>query len=131
MSTAYADVNKWLPRAEPHLPPYHDPDVVLAIRAWSMGTATPEQQKLSWRYAMYVTKASDEFQDLSYRPGDKGALATAFAEGSKFAGMMLRKLLHPSLTPKHVSPRGAVGEPGEVKSSPRLTRSRRKKQKRG
>ena len=130
MTTAYADTHNWLPRAEPHLPPFHDPEIVLAIRAWSMGTATAEQQKLSWRYLMYVAKASDEFQDLSYRPGDKGTLATAFAEGSKFVGLMVRKLLRPEFTPKHVSPKGLVGSASESATpSPRMTRSQRKKRK--
>jgi hypothetical protein len=127
LTTAYADTGKWLPRPEPHKPPYHDDEIVLAIRAWSMGTATPEQQKLSWRYLMYVAKASDEFQDLSYRPGDKGTLATAFAEGSKFVGLMIRKLLRPEFTPKHVTPKGTLGEAVErAKADQRLTRSQRK-----
>ena len=131
MTTAYADTNKWLPRPEPHLPPYHDPDIVLALRAWSMGTANAEQQKLAWRYTMYVAKASDEFQDLSYRPHKEGrGSATDFAEGSRFVGMMLRKLLRPEFTPKHVTPKGAVGgETTETVPPPRLTRSQRKKLK--
>ena len=90
--------HNWLPKKNPHDPPDHDPDVIFAIRAWANGTANEGQQKMAWAYVMYVTKATDEFQDLSYRPGDQEA--TTFAEGKRFVGMMLRKLLHPALTPE-------------------------------
>ena len=89
----------WRPKAEPHLPPDYDEDTILAIRAWSLGAANPEQQKLAWHYVMYLTNASEEFADLSYRPGEQGALATAFAEGKRHPGLALRKLMRPELTP--------------------------------
>lgn len=94
----------WLPKPLPWIPPDHDDATVYAIRAVAEGLANDSQQKLFWRYLMYVTKASDEFQDLSFRPsGEKAGArgeATDFAEGMRFVGMMIRKLLRPEFTPK-------------------------------
>lgn len=95
----------WLPQPMPWNPPSHDDDVVIAIRALATGTANSAHQALVWRYLMYVTKASDEFQDLSFRPGgEEGRRATDFADGSRFVGMMIRKLLRPEFTPKSKIP---------------------------
>lgn len=94
----------WLPKPLPWIPPDYSDDVVMAVRAFESGTANAGQQKTVWRYIMYITKATDEFQDLSFRPsgGAAGASgeATNFAEGSRFVGMMLRKMLRAELTPK-------------------------------
>lgn len=95
----YALTHLWLPQKNPHDPPYKDPEIIYALRAWSQGIANEEQQLISWNYFLYVTKAGQQFQDLSYRPGEMGTLATAFAEGSKWVGLMFLKLLHPALTP--------------------------------
>lgn len=93
-------VYNWLPKKEPHLPPDYDEDVVYAVRAVSNGSANEVQQKLFWEYLMYVTAASEQYQDLSYRPGEMGTRAMDFAEGKRFVGLMIRKFLHPALTPK-------------------------------
>lgn len=91
----------WLPTAFPWLPPAHDEAVVEAMRAFHAGKANAGQQQMVWRYLMYVTGASEEFQDLSFRPDEKGGRrATDFAEGKRFVGMMIRKLLRPEFTPK-------------------------------
>ncbi len=90
----------WRPKEHPHNPPDYDDEVTLAVRNWVDGSMNPQQQKLMWTYVMYVTGGSDEFQDLSYRPGEMGTRATDFAEGKRFVGMMLRKQLRPELTPK-------------------------------
>jgi hypothetical protein len=94
----------WLPKPLPWMPPDYSDDVVMAVLAFEAGNANEGQQKTVWRYLMYVTKASEEFQDLSFRPsgGSAGATgeATLFAEGSRFVGMMFRKLLRPECTPK-------------------------------
>lgn len=94
----------WLPKPLPWMSPDYTDDVVMAIRAFEAGNANEGQQKTVWRYLMYLTKASEEFQDLSFRPSgaNSGAPgeATFFAEGSRFVGMMLRKLLRPECTPK-------------------------------
>lgn len=93
-------VRAWLPKKEPHEPPDYDDDVVFAVRAITTGTANEAQQKLFWEYLMYVTAASEQYQDLSYRPGERGTRAMDFAEGKRFVGLKIRKLLHPALTPK-------------------------------
>jgi hypothetical protein len=91
---------KWLPKKEPWFPPDYDEQVIYAIRAISYGEATAYQQGLFWRYLMYVCGSSEEFADLSFRPGQEGERATTFAEGKRFVGLQLRKLLRPELTPE-------------------------------
>lgn len=98
----------WLPKSLPWIPPDYTDDVVMALRAFESGKANAGQQQTVWRYLMYVTKATDEFQDLSFRPGGANAgapgEATIFAEGSRFVGMMFRKLLRAECTPKPSTP---------------------------
>jgi len=94
-------VMAWQDKKLPWEPPDYDDDVIYAVRALAAGIASDHQQKLAWTYLMHITKASDEFQSLSFRPGAAdGERATAFAEGKRFVGMMLRKLFRPELTPK-------------------------------
>jgi len=91
----------WLPKKNPWIPPDHDEHVVYAVRALAEGIASDSQQKLVWRYLMYVTGASEEFADLSYRPDSEGGRRdTDFAEGKRFVGLMIRKLLRGEFTPK-------------------------------
>ncbi len=94
----------WLPKPLPWMPPDYSDDVVMAVRAFEAGNANEGQQRTVWRYLMYVTKASEEFQDLSFRPsgGAAGGPGEAgfFADGSRFVGMMFRKLLRAECTPK-------------------------------
>lgn len=99
----------WLPKAEPWFPPDHDEEVVAAVRAMHHGVANAAQQETFWRYLMYVTGASEEFADLSFRPEAKGGTrATDFAEGKRFVGLMIRKLLRPEFTPKPQEPEMAA-----------------------
>lgn len=115
----------WRPKPEPHIPPDHDERVVLSVRAMERGEANKDQQLLFWDYLMYVTKASDEFQDLSYRP--KNIEASTFAEGSRFVGIVIRALLRPEFDPQAAPPKPAERE---VPSRPvRLTRAQRKQAK--
>lgn len=91
----------WLPKAQPWLPPDHDEEVVAAVRAIHHGNANAAQQQTFWNYLMYVTAASEEFADLSFRPDASGGERnTVFAEGKRFVGLMIRKLLRPEFTPK-------------------------------
>lgn len=90
---------KWLPKKDPWMPPDYDEDAIFAVRALISGVANEGQQKLAWSYIMYVCGTSDEWADLSWRPGDAGDRSTSFAEGKRFVGLMLRKLLRPELTP--------------------------------
>lgn len=94
----------WAPKAEPHLPPWGsgEAEIVYAIRAMQGGIANAEQQRIAWRYMMFVSGASQEFDGLSYRPDGPigGERATTFAEGKRFVGLMISKLLRPEYTPK-------------------------------
>jgi hypothetical protein len=94
--------HKWRPKEEPWHPHDYDEQTVYAIRALASGTANEGQQKTAWQYLMYLTAASEEFQDLSFRPGPDGERSTNFAEGKRFVGQQLRKLLRPELTPEAV-----------------------------
>jgi hypothetical protein len=101
--TSTRQIIPWTPQAEPHFPPWGagDPEIVMAIRAFKDGVANQTQQLTAWKYLMFVTGASEEFADMSYRPDEKGGRrATDFAEGKRFVGTMLRKLLRPEFTPK-------------------------------
>jgi hypothetical protein len=95
----------WLPKPLPWASPDYTDDVIAAIRQVEQGKANEAQQKLFWRYLMYVTSATEEFQDLSFRPDDRGGQrATDFAEGKRFVGLMIRKLLRPEYTSKPHAP---------------------------
>jgi hypothetical protein len=107
----------WLPKKDPWLPPDYDDVVVLSVRALANGTANEHQQKVAWRWMMYLTAATEEFADLSYRPGELGRRDTDFAEGKKFIGLMIRKMLNPALTPKNPI------EPDKQKRKPRTART--------
>lgn len=91
---------QWLPKKDPWLPADYDDDVVYAVRALKAGVANNGQQALVWDWIMYLTGAGDEFADMSFRPGEEGRRSTDFAEGKRFAGLQIRKMLHPVVTPK-------------------------------
>lgn len=109
----------WKAKPEPWLPPDYDESTIYAVRALMTGTANDGQQKLVWSYFMYLTGASEEFADLSFRPGPQGERATVFAEGRRFVGLMLRKLLRPELTPH--------GTKSEKPTNPIMARRQRKR----
>ena len=98
--SAMTSTRNWVAKAMPWMPPDYDPATIWAWRAFCKGEATQSQQVLIRDYFMYVTKASEEFQDLSFRPGEEGRRATDFAEGMRFVGVALRKLSRPELTPR-------------------------------
>lgn len=95
----------WLPKRDPWMPHDYDEDVVMSVRAFVAGVANEYQQKIVWNYMMYLSGAAEEFADLSFRPGLDGERATSFAEGKRFVGMQLRKLLRPELIPDSEQPK--------------------------
>jgi len=104
MPGAYFQDRTWRPKCDPWMPPDYDDGVVYAVRALGEGKANDGQQKLLWDWLMYVTAASEAWADLSFRPGGpESERATAFAEGKRFVGLQMRKMLHPALTPKSVT----------------------------
>ena len=73
------------------LPPAADKVVVLALKALHSGTAADWEQKLA--LAWIVTRAADA-DGQSYRPGADGDRETAFAEGRRFVGTHIRRLVN-------------------------------------
>lgn len=67
-----------------------------AFRALFDGVANAGQQKLFLNWLRYVT----EMDHMTYRPGADGRRDTDFAEGKRFVGRELFKLLHPLYTPQ-------------------------------
>lgn len=69
---------------------YEDADVA-AFQALADGKATPDQQKRALRWLIERGAAT---YDLSYRPGgEDGARDTIFAEGRRFVGLQVVKIL--------------------------------------
>jgi hypothetical protein len=98
-------ITPWLPKSLPWLPSDYTDEVVMAVRAVFEGKANAAQQQTFFRWLMYATTASEEFADLSFRPADKGGTdAMIFAEGKRFVGIQIRKMLRPELTPKPIAP---------------------------
>lgn len=70
---------------------------VIAIKAVAEGDATPEQQKRAINAIILQVACADE---ISFSPDHRGgARETDFAEGKRFVGFQLRKLIR---TPLHV-----------------------------
>lgn len=64
---------------------------VSAIKAVAAGTATPEQQVRAMQYIRIVLCAEN---DMSYRSGEDGRRDTDFAEGARFVGIQLARLIN-------------------------------------
>jgi hypothetical protein len=80
------------PRHKPWIPPAYELADATAIRALRDGTATPDQQK---RAVAYIVNTLAGTYDLSYRPtSDRD---TAFAEGRRFVGLQVVKLMNLNL----------------------------------
>lgn len=80
------------PRIDDHAPwkpPLYEPGDASALQALASGTAEPYQQK---RALEWIVAAAGTY-DLSFRPGPGGERDTAFAEGKRFLGLQIVKLL--------------------------------------
>lgn len=76
------------PPAQPYVPPPWEAADVYALQALSRGSAEPHQQK---RALDYIIRQLAGTYDMSFRPtGDRD---TVFAEGRRFVGLQLVKLL--------------------------------------
>ena len=118
----------WFPKKDPWLPPDRDDHVIWAALSFAKGAATEGQQRLLWDWLMYSTGASDEYADLSFRPGEEGRRASDFAEGKRFVGLQLRKLLHPMLRPSGPSdPIPTTDNPAKSARKKRAPRAKRQK----
>lgn len=74
----------------PWKPPKFEPQDAAALQALERGNATPDQQK---RALNWIVNGACATYDLSYRPGDDGRRDTDFAEGRRFVGLQVVKLL--------------------------------------
>lgn len=73
----------------PYFPPVYDMADAAAIKALAAGTATEDQQRRALKWM--VEKACCTY-DVSYRPsGDRD---TAFAEGRRFVGIQIVKMVN-------------------------------------
>lgn len=83
-----------LPKLEPWKPPDWDVADAGALQALLRGDASPEQQK---RALEFVIKTLSGYYEISFRPGPDGDRVTAFAEGKRFVGQQIVKLIHLNL----------------------------------
>lgn len=77
---------------EAHTPAKYDEAVIHAAKHVAMGSANENQQRL---FMDWLIKEAAHTYDLSYRPNDIGA--TSFAEGRRFVGLQIVKLLNMEL----------------------------------
>ena len=75
---------------KPWKPTPYSPQVHAAIKALADGKANEGQQQtaLNW-----IIEASD-YYDLAYYPGDNGRRDTDFAQGKRFIGSQIIKLIN-------------------------------------
>lgn len=78
----------------PWLPVPYDLAHVSSLQALERGEASPDQQRraLAW----LINNACATY-DLSYRPGLEGERDTSFAEGRRFVGLQIVKMLRLNL----------------------------------
>lgn len=77
----------------PHRPAEYDEAVIMAVRAFSEGKANDGQQATVWNWLLH---AVCQVEGMSYRAGGiEGQRATDFAEGKRYVGNQLRKMLNP------------------------------------
>lgn len=80
------------PQPEPWKPIAWDPPDVACIQALSRGDASPDQQKRA--ITLIINRLASTY-DMSYRPNN--ANDTIFAEGKRYVGLQLVKMLHLNL----------------------------------
>jgi hypothetical protein len=79
--------------SDPHKPAEYDEATIMAVRAFSDGKANDGQQKTVWNWLLH---AVCQVEGMSYRAGGiEAQRATDFAEGRRYVGNQLRKMLNP------------------------------------
>jgi hypothetical protein len=99
-----------------HKPANYDRTTLYAIRACFDGKASEGQQKAAMEW---IVNEVCGLRDLSYRPGD--ALATAFAEGKRWAGLQIAGMLFPPAL-KRVEAAEAAAQSATTKRQTRGTK---------
>lgn len=79
----------------PWVPSDYDIADAAAIQALQRGDATKDQQQRALKWL--IEKACGTY-DLSYRPGEDGRRDTDFAEGKRFVGSQIVKMLNLNLS---------------------------------
>lgn len=74
----------------PWMPAWYELADASALQALVAGEANPDQQKRAVKWL--IERAAGTY-DMSYRPGPEGDRDTAFAEGRRFVGQQVVKLL--------------------------------------
>jgi hypothetical protein len=74
----------------PWQPPLYELADVTAIQSLARGDASPEMQQ---RALKWVIEQCAKTYDLSYRPGEGGDRDTVFAEGKRYVGLEIVKML--------------------------------------
>ena len=97
-------------KSGPHLPvPYGKPEVA-AIKALEAGNATPEMQR---RALKWIIETVAGYYDLSFRPGEDGRRETDFAEGKRFVGAQIVKMVKLDLSKMKPGKNADAHEPKE------------------
>ena len=99
MATPAKTLKQALEDRAPWKPPRWDDQDAAAMQALAKGTATRDQQKraLDWIVGTDHRTLRDSacgYYDISYRPGgEEGSRDSAFAEGRRFVGAQIVKLI--------------------------------------
>jgi len=87
-----------LPKREPWVPPEYDAFDIGSIKALAAGRATEGQQKHALELIIYAMAGT---YDQSFRPGGlDGQRASDFAEGRRFVGLQIVKLINMDMPEK-------------------------------
>lgn len=79
------------PILEPWMPVAYDEATVMAIRSFASGTANAGQQQAAYDWIVGIASGVNE---MTFHPGgQEGDRASAFAEGRRFVGNQIRKML--------------------------------------
>ncbi|MFK0090183.1 hypothetical protein ACIQUS_23170 [Pseudomonas sp. NPDC090755] len=76
-------------KSSPWYPPHYELADAAALKGVAAGTASPAQQQRALKWLIETACAT---YDMSYRPNSERD--TSFAEGRRFVGLEIIKLLH-------------------------------------
>jgi len=76
--------------SKPYQPSKYEDADIIAIQALSQGIANEGQQKRAFDW---IVNSVSQYYDLSFYPGDGGRRDTDFAEGKRFVGAQIVKML--------------------------------------
>ena len=84
-----------LPISAPYAPAPFSTPVAIALKNLQQGQATPDEQKMALTWIINIGARN---YDMSYRPGGlEGDRDSCFAEGKRFVGSQIIKLLNTPL----------------------------------